>query len=407
MSLDVNKLREDFAPLQQTVKKKPFIYFDNACMTLKPKPVTDAILDYYNNFPGCHGRTDHWFGSETSKKYEEARKKIAKFFNTAYAQEIIFVRNATEGLNLLANTIEFNPGEVVITSDIEHNSNLLPWQLLEKKKKIKRLIIPTNPDTTFNLDKYRERMTSEVKLVSMLYTSNLSGITFPIEDIIQIAHKNKAWVCVDAAQAALARPIDVQKLDIDFMVASIHKMWGPTGIGLLYGKKELLDGLPQFLAGGGTVEDITYGSAKISPLPDKFEAGLQDYAGAIGAGAAVDYIREVGQKNILEHIQELNVYATSRLSEIWGIEFIGPQDARLRSGISNLWIEGIPVADASRILNESENIMARYGKHCLHSWYNSHKKPDSIRFSFGAYNTFEEIDVMVRSLQDVLKFFRH
>ena len=316
------------------------------------------------------------------------------------------MRNATEGLNLLANTIEFNPVDLIVTSDIEHNSNLLPWQLLEKKKKIRRLIIPTNPDTTFNLDKYKERMSPDVKLVSMLYTSNLTGVTFPIEDIIQIAHENKAWVCVDAAQAALARPIDVQKLDIDFMVASIHKMWGPTGIGILYGKKELLDELPQFLAGGGTVEDITYGSAKISPLPDKFEAGLQDYAGAIGAGAAVDYIREVGQKNILEHIQELNVYATSRLSEICGVEFIGPQDARLRSGISNLWIEGIPVADASRILNESENIMARYGKHCLHSWYNSHKKADSIRFSFGAYNTFEEIDVMVRSLQNILKFFR-
>jgi cysteine desulfurase/selenocysteine lyase len=406
MSLDVNKLREDFAPLHQAIKKKPLIYFDNACMTLKPKPVTDAILDYYNNFPGCHGRTDHWFGSVTSKKYEEARKKIAKFFNTAYPEEIIFVRNATEGLNLLANTIEFNPGDVVVTSDIEHNSNLLPWQIVEKNKKNKRQIIPTNPDTTFNLDKYRERMRPEVKLVSMLYTSNLSGVTFPIEDIIQIAHENKAWVCVDAAQAALSQAIDVQKLDIDFMVASVHKMWGPTGIGLVYGKKALLDGLPQFLAGGGTVEDITYGSAKISPLPDKFEAGLQDYAGAIGAGAAVDYIREVGQKNIRAHTQELNVYATSQLSEIRGVEFIGPQDARLRSGIVNLWIEGIPVADASKILNESENIMARYGKHCLHSWYNSHKKPDSLRFSFGAYNTFEEIDVMVCSLQRILKFFR-
>ncbi len=407
MSLNVHKLRDDFAPLHQTIKKKPLIYFDNACMTLKPRPVTEAILDYYNNFPGCHGRTDHWFGSETSKKYGEARKKIAKFFNTAYPEEIIFVRNATEGLNLLANTIEFNPGDIVVTSDIEHNSNLLPWQLLEKKKKIQRLIIPTNPDTTFNLDKYRERMTPEVKVVSVLHTSNLSGVTFPIEDIIQIAHKNEAWVCVDAAQAALSRPIDVQKLDIDFMVASVHKMLGPTGTGILYGKKELLDKLPQFLAGGGTVEDITYGSAKISPLPDKFEAGLQDYAGAIGAGVAVDYIRKIGQENIYEHIKELNAHATSRLSEIRGVQFIGPLDSRLRSGITNLWIEGIPVADASKILNESENIMARYGKHCLHSWYNSHKKPDSLRFSFGVYNTFEEIDTMVRSLRSVLKFFRH
>lgn len=406
MGLDVNKLREDFAALQQTIRKKPLIYFDNACMTLKPRPVTDAILDYYNNFPGCHGRSDHWFGSETSKKYADARKKIANFFNAAHPEEIIFVRNATEAINLLANTIPFEPGDVVVTSDIEHNSNLLPWQLLEKRKNIKRLIVSTNSDTTFDLDKYREQMASGVKLVSMLYTSNLSGVTFPIEDIIQIAHENRAWVCVDAAQATLSRPIDVQELDVDFMVASIHKMWGPTGMGILYGKKDLLDKLPPFLAGGGMIEDITYGSAKLSPLPDKFEAGLQNYAGAIGAGAAVDYVRKVGQKNIRDHIQELNVYATDRLSEIRGVEFIGPLDARLRSGITNLWIRGIRVADVSKILNESENIMCRYGKHCLHSWYNSRKMPDSLRFSFSAYNTFEEIDIMVRTLHDILEFFR-
>jgi len=406
MGLDVKKLREDFPALRQTIKKRPLIYFDNACMTLKPRPVTDAILDYYNNFPGCHGRSDHWFGSATSKKYDAARKKIANFFGAAHPEEIIFVRNATEAINLLANTIPFEPGDVVVTSDIEHNSNLLPWQLIEKRKNIKRLIISTNQDTTFNLDKYREQVTSRVKLVSMLFTSNLSGVTFPIEDIISIAHENKAWVCVDAAQAALARPIDVQELDIDFMAASIHKMWGPTGMGILYGKRELLDKLSPFLAGGGMIDNITYGSATISPLPDKFEAGLQDYAGAIGAGVAVDYIQKVGQKHIWDHIQELNVYATDRLSEIQGVEFIGPLDARLRSGITNLWIEGVPVADVSKILNESENIMARYGKHCVHSWYNSHKKPDSLRFSFSAYNTFEEIDVMARSLRDILKFFR-
>ncbi len=233
MGFDVEKLREDFPSLSRSAKKKPPIYFDNACMTLKPRAVTEAIVDYYHNFPGCHGRTDHWFGSETSKKYEVARRKLAKFFNAAHPEEIIFVRNATEGLNLLANTIEFAAGDVVVTSDIEHNSNLLPWQILEKKKKIKRLIIPTNPDTTFNLDRYRERMSPEVKLVSVLYTSNLSGVTFPIEDIIDIAHQNGAWVCVDAAQAALSRTIDVQALDIDFMVASVHKMLGPTGVGIL------------------------------------------------------------------------------------------------------------------------------------------------------------------------------
>lgn len=406
MNLDMERLREDFVPLHRTVRKKPLIYFDNACMTLKPKPVVDAFLEYYNNFPGCHGRNNHLFGSETSKRYEEARRKIAKFFNAAHPEEIIFTRNATEGLNLLAHTIEFEPGDIVVTSDLEHNSNLLPWQLVEKRKKIKRLIIPTNQDTTFNLERYRERMVPGVKLVSMLHTSNLSGVTFPVEQIIRIAHQHKAWVCLDAAQSAFSRPIDVRRLEADFLVVSLHKMLGPTGVGVLYGKKELLEKLPQFLAGGGTLEDITYGTVQTSALPDKFEAGLQDYAGVIGAGAAVDYIKRIGQDNIFRHIQSLNVYATEKLSRIPGLKFLGPEDATLRSGIVNLWVEGVPVADVSRILDESENIMTRFGKHCLHSWFNGYGKPDSLRISFSAYNTFAEVDILVACLERILRFFK-
>jgi len=407
MSLDINKLRSDFPPLQKNYNHKPIIYFDNACMTLKPRAVTDAIINYYQDFPGCHGRTNHLFGAETTKKVDESRRKIQKFFNASAKEEIIFIRNSTEGLNLLANTIDFKPGQFIVSSDIEHNSNLRPWQMIERKKGIRRIIVPTHEDTTFDLEKYKKIMSSEVKLVTVLATSNLTGVSFPLEEIIHCAHDNEALICVDAAQSSLYQSFDVQKMDIDFLVTSIHKMWGPTGVGILYGKKELLNKLPQFLGGGETVEDTTYNGATVAPLPDKFEAGLQDYAGIIGAGTAVDYINHIGQDNILAHIIELNSYATSQLSEIAGLQILGPKDPSLRSGIINLQIEGISAADVSRIFNESENIMTRFGKLCVHSWYNSRRFPDSLRISFSAYNTFEEIDIMIKTLKRILKFFRH
>lgn len=406
MTLNIDKLRQDFPALHRLHKKKPIIYLDNACMTLKPTHVLDAIQEYYVKFSGCHGRTNHLFGAETTKKYEEARIKIQKFFHAAHPEEIIFTRNSTEGLNLLAYTINFQPGDIVVTSDIEHNSNLLPWQILERKQRIKRIIVPTKKDTSFDIDKYRELITPDVKLVSVLLTSNLSGVSFPIEDITEIAHKNGALVCLDAAQSSLYKPIDVQHFNVDFMVASLHKMWGPSGVGILYGKKALLKKLPQFLSGGETIEDSTYSSMTVSKLPDKFEAGLQNYAGALGAGAAVAYINKIGPKNIYNQIQELNAYASRKTSEIKGIRFLGPASSKLRSSILNLFIDNMNIADISRILNESENIMVRIGKHCVHSWFNGRKLPDSLRISFSAYNTFEEIDVAINSLKDIMKFFR-
>jgi len=407
MAFDIDKLRKDFPALQRVHHNKPIVYFDNACMTLKPRRVTDAIIDYYHNFPGCHGRTNHLFGLETTKKIEESRQKVQKFFNASAKEEIVFVRNSTEGLNLLANTIDFKAGDIIVSSDIEHNSNLRPWQIMERKKDINRVIIPTNEDTTFNLTKYKEVMSPKVKLVTVLATSNLTGVSFPLEEIIQSAHKHGALVCIDAAQSSLYQSFDVQQMDIDFLVASIHKMWGPTGLGILYGKKKLLDQLPQFLTGGETVDDTTYTGATLAPLPDKFEAGLQNYAGIVGIGATIDYIREVGQKKIYTHMLELNSYASSQLSEIDGLKFLGPENPKLRSGVTNLLIDGISAGDSSRILNESENIMTRFGKHCVHAWYNSRKIPESLRISFSAYNTFEEIDLMTKSLKNILKFFRH
>lgn len=406
MPLDPDRLRAAFPALRTSVRKKPVVYFDNACMTLKPEPVLRAMDDYYRDFPGCHARTDHFFGAETSRRYEEARRKIASFFNAADSREIVFTRNATEGLNLLAHTLDLKSGDVVASSDIEHNSNLLPWQALEKRKGVKRIVVSTRPDTTFDLDRFREQLTPAVRLVTVLHTSNLTGVVFPIADIVRITHSVGALVCVDAAQAALSQTIDVQTLDIDFLVASVHKMWGPTGMGILYGKRRLLEALPQFLTGGGTVEDAGYSSLIVHGLPDKFEAGLQNYAGALGAGAAVDFIREVGRDAIAARVRDLNVAATELLAEMKGVTILGPQDAALRSGILNIIIDGLEASDAARILHQSENVMVRFGKHCVHPWYAARRVPDSLRISFGAYNTADEVEAMAAGLRNVLKFFR-
>ena len=406
MNFSVDRLRSAFPALRTSVRKKPVVYFDNACMTLKPEPVLQAMDEYYRDFPGCHARTDHLFGAETSRRYEEARRKVAAFFNAADPREIVFTRNATEGLNLLAHTLDFKPGDVVVSSDIEHNSNLLPWQALEKRKGVRRLVVSTRPDTGFDLDRFREQMTPAVRLVTVLHTSNLTGVGFPIAEIVRIAHGFGALVCVDAAQAALSHKIDVRGLDVDFLVASVHKMWGPTGMGILYGKRGLLEALPQFLTGGGTVEDAGYSSVTVHGLPDKFEAGLQNYAGALGAGAAVDFIREVGQDNIAGQVRELNRRATALLAGMKGVTILGPSDAALRSGILNIVIDGMEASDAARVLHESENVMVRFGKHCVHPWYAARRVPDSLRISFGAYNTAGEVDSMAAALRNVLKFFR-
>lgn len=406
MSLDIEKLRAQFPALQARLRKKPYIYLDNACMTLKPEAVISAMDDYYRNFPGCHGRADHYFGAETSKLYEAARRKTAAFFNAADAREIVFTRNSTEGLNLLAYTLPLQAGDVIISSDLEHNSNLLPWQALEKRKGVKRLIISTKPDTSFDLERFRQQMSREVKLVTVLYTSNLSGVSFPIADITAIAHEYGALVCVDAAQAALNKKIDVRGLDIDFMVTSLHKMWGPTGMGVLYGKRKLLESLPQFLYGGGTVDDVSYSSQTCNPMPDKFEAGLQNYAGALGSAAALELIRKTGQEEMSRQVQELNQRASEAVLALPGISLIGPSAAEARSSILNVNISGIDVAHAARLLHESEGVMVRFGKHCVHAWFSSRRQPDSLRFSFAAYNTIAEVDSTVRGLESVLKFCR-
>ena len=305
MAYNINKIREDFPALGQNIGGKLPIYFDNACMTLRPKKVIEAIDEYYLKYPGCHRRAIHKFGKATTAQYQKAREIVRGFINAKESKEIIFTRNTTESINLIANSFRFKEGDVVVTTDLEHNSNLIPWQMLSKRKKVVHKIFSLNEDFTFDLEKFKEVLAQGVRLVSIFHTSHVVGSSLPVEQIIQLAHRYQTLVLLDCAQSIGHKDIDVKKLDVDFLAFSFHKALGPSGMGALYAKQELLCNMVPFLVGGETVDDADYNSFSLSPVPDRFEAGLQNYAGTIGSGAALNYLKAIGMKSIQE--QELRL----------------------------------------------------------------------------------------------------
>ncbi len=401
--MNITKIRQDFPLLQEGIKNKPVIYFDNACQTLRPLSVIEAVNEYYREYPACAGRSVHKLGELVTKKCDQARESVANFIGAKRKEEIIFTKNTTEGINLVANSLGLRPGDVVITTDKEHNSNLVPWQILVKKMGIIHKIIPSKEDNTFDLETFKAMINGEVKLVSMVLTSNLDGVTIPAAKIIKIAHKHGVKVLLDAAQAVPHQEINIRKLDVDFLAFSGHKMLGPSGTGVLYGKYKLLEKLEPFLVGGDTVEYTTYKDHKFLHLPEKFEAGLQNYAGIIGLGAAVKYLEEVGLKNIAQQEYELNKFITQEMDKVPEIKIIGPHDPSLRSGITSFYVDGVDPHQIALILDESANIMIRSGQHCVHSWFNTHNIQGSARASFYFYNTLEEAEVFITNLQKTIR----
>lgn len=400
--MDIKKIREDFPILSKKIDGKPIVYLDNACMTLKPKQVIESINDYYYNISSCAGRSIHKLGTETTIKYDESREKIAKFLNAKESREIIFTKNTTESINLIARSINFQKDDIVLTTDKEHNSNLIPWHIQKKSRAIRHNVVESNEDNTFDLEKFENMMSKKVKLVSMVHTSNLDGYTIPAEEIIKIAHDYDALVMLDGAQSAPHKTIDVQSLDVDFFAFSFHKMLGPTGFGVLYGKYSELDKLPPFIVGGNTVESSTYDSCVFLDLPEKFEAGLQDYAGAIGAAAAVDYITKIGMKNIERHDYELNRYVTDSLNELPEFILLGPNDPKLRSGIISFNIKNMEPHDVTMHLDEA-NICSRSGVFCVHSWFKARNIKGAVRASIYLYNTKEECELFVEKIREITK----
>jgi cysteine desulfurase/selenocysteine lyase len=396
--LNTDKIRSDFKLLGG--KNVP-VYFDSACMSLKPNSVVDAMNEYYYEFPACTNRSPHKMGQKATKKVDEARKSIAKFINSNSEKEIIFTRNTSEGINLLVNSFNFKKDDIVLITDKEHNSNLVPWLRLKEKTGIILKIIYGNEDGTFNLENFK-KLAVGAKFVSIVHTSNLDGVTNPAKEIIEIAHENGALVFLDCAQSIAHQKIDVKKLDVDFIAFSGHKMMGPTGTGVFYGKQKLLEELNPFLVGGDTVEYSTYEDYKMLPIPEKFEAGLQDYAGIIGLGEAVKYLSKIDFTDIKEHEYKINKYITEELQKLPQIKIIGPADPALRSGIVNFYIENTDMHKFAIMLDELSSIAIRSGQHCVHSWFHSKKIYNSARASFYIYNTMEEAEVFIKNLTKIL-----
>ncbi|MEM2916658.1 MAG: cysteine desulfurase [Candidatus Woesearchaeota archaeon] len=389
--MNVEKIRKDFPVLEQ--EPKP-IYFDNACQSLRPRIVIEKMQEYYNKYPACAGRSWHEWGQKVTEEIKKARTIAQKFFNARSPDEIIFTKNTTEGINLVANCLELKNKKVII-SDKEHNSNLLPWQKLAKTG------IKFETAKFGDMEDLKKKING-AGLVSMTMTSNADGTSIPAKEIIEIAHKNGALVLLDAAQSAPHQEINVKKLDADFLACSGHKMLGPSGTGILYGKKELLDKMPQFMVGGETVKDSTYTTSEPEKAPEKFEAGLQNYSGIIGLGAAMDYLKKIGLDEIHRHEIALNKKITDAIGD--KVQLIGPKDAEKRSGIFSFNINKMNPHDVSMLLSKSHNIMTRSGMHCVHSWFHANNLPGSCRASLYLYNTEEECDVFIEAVKKLLAF---
>jgi cysteine desulfurase / selenocysteine lyase len=402
--MDLVTLRQDFPLLGKKINGKPLIYFDNACMSLRPRAVIDAIKEYYEDYPACGGRSSHRLSKKVDMKMSEARETVAGFINAKRKDEIVFTRNSTEGINLLARSLSLKRGDVVLTTDKEHNSNLIPWQIMAQKTGIVHRVVKSNPDNTFSIDNYKAALQNGVRLVAMVHTSNLDGVSIPAAEITRLAHKAGALTLFDAAQSAPHRPIDVRDLDTDFLVFSGHKTLGPTGTGVFYGKYKHLEALDPFLTGGSTVKFTTYEKYELLPPPEKFEAGLQDYANIIGLTEALRYLGKVGFKKIQAHELELNRLITDEILSIPRVHLIGPEDPASRGGIVSFYVDGADAHKIALMLDESANIMVRAGQHCVHSWFNAHNNiTASVRASLYFYNTAEEAGIFIDALKKIIK----
>jgi cysteine desulfurase/selenocysteine lyase len=401
--MDTQKVRQDFPLLIEKANRKPVVYFDNACQSLRPQSVINAINKYYLEFSACGGRSMHHLAERVTQECEEARKVIAKFLNASRKEEIVFTRNTTEGINLVANSLGLKKGDAVLISDKEHNSNLIPWLVLSKKQGIELKIVHSNEDNTFNLEEYEKNLDGKVKLVAFGMTSNLDGFTIPTLEIIKQAHKNGSLVMLDAAQTIPHQKVDVSSLDVDFLAFSGHKMLGPSGTGVLFGKFPLLEKLDPFLVGGDTVSLSTYTSCQFLPPPEKFEAGLQDYAGIIGLGEAAKYLQMIGFKEIHRQEMCLNELATREILKIPRLCLIGPSNPELRGGIITFYLKGVDSHQIALMLDQLAGILVRSGQHCVHSWFNAHGIPGSVRASFYFYNTLAEVELFISKLTKIAK----
>lgn len=398
MKFDIQKIRADFPILHQTINGKPLVYFDNAATSQKPQVVIDAEAKYYSEINANIHRGVHYLSQIATDAYEESRLKIQKHLNAKYNHEVLFTAGTTFGINLVANGFAaiLQPGDEVIVSHLEHHSNIVPWQFACERSGATLKVIPMLPNGTLNMDAYKNLLSKNTKVVAVNHISNALGIINPIKSIINEAHKVGAAVLIDGAQAAPHIKPDVQELNCDFYVFSGHKIGGPTGTGILYGKEEWLNKLPPYQGGGEMIKEVTFEKTTYACLPHKFEAGTPNIAGGIVLGVAIDYLNKIGFENIAAYEHELLMYGTQRLQEIDGITFYGT--AAEKTSVISFNIKGLHPYDVGAIIDKL-GVAVRTGHHCAQPIMQFFNIPGTIRASFAFYNTKEEIDVLIDALK--------
>jgi cysteine desulfurase/selenocysteine lyase len=400
--MDPYKIRLDF-PILSTRRSdgKPLVYLDNAATSLKPKQVIEAIVEYYEKYTANVHRGIYRLSQEATTLYENSREKIARFID-ASPDEIVFVKNATEAINIVAYGLDWSPGDEVITTVMEHHSNLVPWQMLRDRCGVKLRFLDITNDGLLALDKLPELITERTRLIAIGHVSNVLGTINPIEEVARIARKNGILLLVDAAQSVPHMPIDVRRIGCDFLVFSGHKMLGPTGIGCLYVRRGVEDLIEPVLGGGEMIRRVSLERATWNDMPWRMEAGTPNVAGAIGLAAAVDYLLKLGMDNVKSHEDRLTEYALKRLNEFDDVSIYGPMDVRRRSGILSFNVDNVDPHDVALLLDELENIAVRSGVHCAEPLHARLGLPGTVRASFYIYNTMEEIDLLCDTIGRVV-----
>ena len=402
---NVERIRADFPILHQKVHGHPLVYLDNAATSQKPRQVIDAITRYYERDNANIHRGVHYLSEKATEDYENARKTVQEFINAGDSREIIFVRSTTEAINLVAQTYvrqNLKPGDEVLITAMEHHSDIVPWQMICQEKQGKLQVAPINEDGELLLEEFERLLTPRTKLVAVAHLSNALGTINPIRRIVEIAHAKNVPVLVDGAQAAPRLPVDVRNLDCDFYAFSGHKIYGPTGIGVLYGKLPILESMPPYQGGGDMISSVAFERTVYNKVPHKFEAGTPDISGPIGLRAALEYINKLGIENIERHEHELLQYATEQVSLIAGVKLIGT--AKEKAGVLSFVMEGVHPHDVGTILDQ-QGIAIRTGHHCAQPVMHRFGVPATARASFGLYNTKEEIDALVSGIKKVQEVF--
>ena len=401
--IDVYAIRQQFPVLNREVKGRPLVYFDNAATSQKPQPVIDALVNYYTQYNANIHRGIHTLAEEATAAFEATRDTVQQFIHAASREEIIFTRGTTEGINLIANTWgrqNIKAGDEIIISTMEHHSNIVPWQILCEEKGAVLKIIPINDRGELLMAEYKKLLNAKTKLVAVAHASNALGTINPVREIIEAAHQAGAVVLIDGAQSTVHLDIDVQQMDCDFFAFSAHKLYGPTGMGILYGKRDLLEAMPVFHGGGEMIKEVTFEKTTYNDLPYKYEAGTPNIADAIAFKTALDFISQTGKENIRKHEEELLRYATQQLEQLPGLKIIGTAKEKL--SVVSFVIDKIHPQDIG-ILLDNQGIAVRTGHHCTQPLMDRFGIPGTTRASFAVYNTKEEIDQLVAGLKKVIK----